>query len=93
MLGDSLEASISKNFHSQYSAILVSSKLLRSRGLGQIDIAYIKEKQIIVLEVKSSQIGRKACYQSKQITRLRRSTMFLCQLFKLKSKLKFIAKR
>ena len=93
MKGDSLEAEISKKYHTQHNAVLVSPKLLRSKGLGQIDVSYMENNKIIILEVKSSRIGKQVCYSSKQITRLRYSTLFLCQVFKLKSELKFIAKR
>lgn len=93
MKGIDLEIEVSKLLHNQYIAILVSSKLLRARRLGQLDIVVLDKNTIVVYEIKSSEIGIQAVYKSKQITRLRSSTYFLSMIFELKSKLNFIAKR
>lgn len=80
--GNLAEEITSVNFHSTGTALLVSSLLLRRRSMGQIDLARIEKKVIIVAEVKSNG------YMSyKQNLRLRLAAGFLSQIFSLNSKL------
>jgi hypothetical protein len=60
--GDTGESDYSREFHEQHTPFLISSTLLRSMNLGQIDIAYLKRKPsqlkkswvLHLIEVKSS---------------------------------------
>ena len=45
------ELACSLKFHSRYPAVLLSSKVLHSRQLGQVDLCFI-QKKIIIVEVK-----------------------------------------
>jgi hypothetical protein len=69
---------------------LVSGQLLRSRILGQIDLARLVKKRndwvIEVMEVKSSQIGIETIEMG-QGQRLRGSLVFLSSLFGYPAKL------
>ncbi len=58
--GERLERKLSAEFHSQGIPFLVSPDVLRSRGLGQLDILRLKKKAdwiVEIAEVKSSHIG------------------------------------
>ncbi len=77
MKGEALEAFWSKKYHSMYQSLLVSDKSLRSRNLGQIDIAFFAKNQLVVLEVKSS-----GTIKQRQLQRLEKSSRFLSGLFK-----------
>ncbi len=87
-LGSSLglknELKFSLCFHQEGVPLLVSPLLLRSRGLGQIDLGrFIKTGQdweIELAEVKSSHLGKEVM-SLKQKQRLRASGNFLGSLF------------
>jgi len=76
------EIKASKNIHSQNTALLISPKILRSRGMGQVDLACYdsKNKKIILVEVKSSEFGIMSL-QGNQMRRLMHVQSFLSQLF------------
>lgn len=93
MLGKSVELNLSKSFHSHNKAILISSLYLRRKGLGQIDISYLNNHKLILVEVKSSLIGKKVLYKGDQITRLRRAAIMLSFELNMVVELKIIAKR
>jgi hypothetical protein len=48
-----LESLLSELFHSEFTPILISSRFLRKRGGGQVDIAYFHGDIIYLIEVKS----------------------------------------
>lgn len=74
--GDDFEKSMSELLHSNRLPLLVSPMVLRSRGLGQVDVATISKKNIIVWELKSSlRLGLN------QRDRIRAAASFLSQLF------------
>ena len=80
--GNEAEKLASIEFHSSATALLVSSLLLRRRSMGQIDLARIDRRGIVIGEVKSSgRIG------SKQNLRLCLTANYLSQIFSLNSKL------
>ena len=88
--GLSLELKHSVEFHQNSIPILVSPKLLRSRQLGQIDLARMLRDhdghKIEVAEVKSSKTGEEASLRS-QRQRLMASTSYLASLFGVRIKL------
>lgn len=47
------EKKCSRFWHTRHLAILVSSLVLRSRGLGQIDLCFKERGVLVVVEVKS----------------------------------------
>lgn len=72
-------------YHSDKTAVLASSLLLRKLGAGQVDFCYIQNSCLHLLEVKSSWLGVKACQggsrgRSSQFSRLRDSGEFLSQV-------------
>lgn len=77
--GQKLEEKESIEFHSSEVALLVCPQLLRSRGMGQIDLARWEKKYKIirVREVKS----RPEFYGETQRRRLKESVRFLATLF------------
>lgn len=85
------ELKLSIEFHQKGVPLLVSSSLLRSRSLGQIDLAritYDREGWVIeVGEVKSSQMGIEQMERS-QKRRLYSSQRFLSGLFGHRSHLR-----
>lgn len=89
-LGLSLELERSKEFHQDKIPLLVSSSLLRSRDMGQIDLAGVYKKQgewlMEIAEVKSSQVGEENFLRS-QRKRLNAAQGFLSGLLGMKSKL------
>ncbi|HXH29620.1 MAG TPA: hypothetical protein VNJ01_02295 [Bacteriovoracaceae bacterium] len=70
--------------------MLLSSQLLRSRNLGQIDLSKLTRLQdewiIEIVEVKSSQLGA-ASMERIQKLRLQDSQRFVSAVFGLRSKL------
>lgn len=84
------EIAASQSFHLDGIPLLVSSTLLRSRQLGQIDLARIRvDKQgwlIELAEVKSSQLGVEQMERS-QKRRLFASQHFLSGIFGHRSRL------
>jgi hypothetical protein len=89
--GDMLESESSEYFHREGVPVLVSSLVLRSMNLGQIDIAYLKrnlEKKynnkwtLVIIETKFS------IYPSgMQLARLRRTQDYLSRILEMESKL------
>lgn len=82
--GELLEAKISEEYHLKFTPLLVSPKLLRDYGLGQIDVAFIyktnlsKEWEAKIIECKISQ------YPSKiQIKRLLNSCDYLSKVLNM----------
>ena len=74
--GEISELRESEKFHVTGLALLVSSKLLRARSMGQIDLAKIESREIIIGEVKTSgHLGHK------QNLRLRLTANYLSQIF------------
>jgi hypothetical protein len=88
--GYSLEVFHSISFHSNSIPVLVSAQVLRSRNLGQVDLARIyrdHEGQFIELtEVKSSQIGLHLS-QFQQKNRLAGAGKFISGVLGLRIKL------
>ncbi len=84
------EKKFSSEFHEQGIPLLVSPMLLRSRDLGQIDLARIikprDEWVVEIAEVKSSLMGE-AQMQKSQKRRLFSSQHFLAMLFGHRTKL------
>ena len=85
--GDLLESDYSEYFHQKGVPALISSMLLRSQNLGQIDIAYLKKNLqkkwiLTIIETKFSQ------YPSRQqMMRLRRTQDYLSRILDVESKL------
>src|SRR3989344_4971378 len=90
------ELFFSQEFHATGLPLLVSSTLLRSRHLGQIDLARLcKDKQgwiIEIGEVKSSQMGEQQMEKNQKI-RLWNSQKFLASLFGHRTKLLRMTKK
>lgn len=88
--GPENEIRCSIDFHKKGLPLLVSSQLLRSRNLGQIDLArLVKDKEGWVLEmgeVKSSEVGGEQMLRS-QRSRLFSAQRFLAGLFGHRTKL------
>ncbi|MCM2348480.1 MAG: hypothetical protein NDI69_00575 [Bacteriovoracaceae bacterium] len=80
----------SLSFHAQGTALLVSPQLLRSRSLGQIDLARIRKDKdgwlLEIAEVKSSEVGEEQFLRF-QKSRLMNAQKFLAGLFGHRSKL------
>ena len=82
------ELEASKDFHSVGIPLLVSPKILRSRNLGQIDLARLLKKNegwiINIAEVKSSDLGQMQMQKSQKY-RLISSQNFLSSIFGIPS--------
>lgn len=81
--GDILEAQASKYFHRECVPALVSSLILRSKNLGQIDVAYLERdhKKIWVLKIVET---KSSVYPSRnQMMRLRRTQDYLSRLLEM----------
>ena len=77
--GQNLEARESLEFHRAETALLVCPRILRDKGMGQIDLARLENKNILrVREVKS----RPEFYGKRQRKRLKESVKFLSILFR-----------
>lgn len=75
--------------HSQNIPILVSSQVLRSRSLGQVDVVCINaRKEIEIYEVKSSEQGSHLTHT--QYRRLTATLIFLTAVFALPGRLKVV---
>lgn len=94
--GHKLEIEFSKDFHSEGLPLLVSPALLRSRDLGQIDLARLKKDKegwvVEVGEVKSSELGVEQMVKS-QMRRLFASQKFLASVFGHRTKLVRLVKK
>ena len=86
------EKEMSFKEHSRYFPVLISSLLLRKYGCGQIDLSYIKNNELQIIELKSSKIGIQAMF-TKQYKRLLLSVALLQSLLNIPVNLKIIAKR
>lgn len=81
--GDILESKASRYFHRECAAFLVSSLVLRSKNLGQIDVAYLEKDSnktwvLKIVETKSS------IYPSRgQLIRLRGTQDYLSRLLEM----------
>ena len=84
--GDHLEADASELITKLGAPILISPKLLRSYGCGQVDLAVYARGKVIILEVKS----RPSLISQKQLKRLRKSCHFLSTHFNAHVELKII---
>lgn len=85
MLGQIQESLQTKLFHNLGTPVLVSSLVLRSKGLGQIDVAYIHKTlhwKLKIIEIKS-----KTAPSRKQWHRLLRAQDFLGKVLEMESKL------
>ncbi len=84
------EIFFSRIFHAEGTPLLVSPLVLRSRSLGQIDLARLKKSQLEWIleigEVKSSQVGQEQFLRG-QKKRLLSSQKFLSGIFGARSKL------
>lgn len=76
--GDLKEREVSLKYQSK-TAVLVSSRLLRSLGAGQVDFCYVENNQLFILESKASPIGRMA-WNPAQRARLLRASRFLSSI-------------
>ncbi len=71
--GDKFEKEVSLYFHASYTPILISSKVLRHRSMGQVDVAFEKKGRVYIAECKSgkSRVGRW------QLLRLQQASQFI----------------
>lgn len=89
--GESVEKKISLSFHQEGLPLLVSPVVLRSRGLGQIDLArFVKGPEMVleICEVKSSKLGSQSMREQRR--RLLQASAFLASVFG--KTIKFIVK-
>ncbi len=85
--GESFEKEVSKRFHRDSTPVLVSSKVLRQFGMGQVDLARIKNGILEIAEVKYSQrLG------ARQAKRLLASADYIGKVLGLSVKFNFIHK-
>lgn len=88
--GLSVEINFSKQFHLKGVPLLVSPLVLRSRGMGQVDLARIGKEYaewiVEIAEVKTSLVGQH-CLMRSQKSRLLASQRFLTGIFGHKSRL------
>lgn len=70
--GEQFEKDFSKNVFFNEIPLLVSSKLLREKNLGQIDFAKYSKDKIIIYELKNSKEPSK-----KQLMRLRETSNYI----------------
>lgn len=76
-IGEEFEKAQSIFFHGQGIPLLVSPRLLRKKNLGQIDLAIIKNKKIIVIELKKNKTSLNHSHFSRQKIRLKASCDYL----------------
>lgn len=86
------ERTLSSKIHSSKTAVLISSQFLRKYNCGQVDIAYVENGELNLVEVKSSVSGLYSM-QKTQLLRLERSAALMKSLIQIPVNLKFIAKR
>lgn len=85
--GDMLESNLSLKFHHKGVPALVSSAVLRSLNLGQVDIVYL-EKNLSnqwVLKIIETKFSQYPSHQ--QMRRLRRTQDYLSRVLEMESKL------
>jgi len=85
--GESYEKEVSISFHSNGLPLLVSQKLLRQKGLGQVDMAKWSKDKITLAEVKCT-----SRLTSTQLRRLSASGDYLSNLLHTSCKFIFIHK-
>ncbi len=73
--GEKLECELSLKYHSLYTPVLISPLILRARGSGQIDLCYLKEDCLNIIECKNG--GHLA---KKQFIRLKQSGELLASI-------------
>ena len=81
--GMSWEKITSRRWHRKGLPLLVSPKLLRARGCGQVDVAVIDRGTIYVVECKSGGEVARVQYQ-----RLKRSAHFLSTVLRRPSQIR-----
>jgi Holliday junction resolvase-like predicted endonuclease len=86
------EQVVCRDLHLKNTPVLISSQLLRRYDCGQVDVSYVKDNVLHLVEVKSSQVGV-SNYFTKQYLRMMRSAKLLTSLVQMPIKLKIIAKR
>lgn len=76
--GRLIECSVSSRIHAKGVVLLIDPYFLRSKNMGQVDLAIILERHLIIIECKSN------CYlSSNQRVRLMRSGMTLSRKLKI----------
>lgn len=90
--GDLYERYLSEKAHKKFIPVLISSKFLRKFNCGQIDISYVDQGEIVLIETKSSRVGVESMFRA-QSRRLQRSVALLTSLFEIPVRFKIIAKR
>lgn len=93
IVGASAESKSSVKLHSIGTPFLISSLFLRSRGLGQVDIAYIKKRTLNLVEVKNSSLGVRKLYSSDQFLRLNETAKFFSIILDVNTRVKSIAQK
>jgi hypothetical protein len=87
--GDMLESELSVVFHQNIRCVpaLISSLVLRSQNLGQIDIAFLEKnnKKKWVLKIIETKFSQFPCRM--QLMRLKRSQDYLSKVLDVESKL------
>lgn len=79
----------SQHIHADGTPLLASSLVLRSRGMGQIDICRVSLQDVIeIFEVKSSSQGCILSFAQRQ--RLQHSLHFLTLIFNISGRIKTI---
>lgn len=79
--GTYFELEQSRFWHQKGIPLLVSADILRTRSMGQVDLAVITQMQIIVIECKSSIVGVEGTQLSRQYHRLKNSADFIAKIF------------
>lgn len=87
--GNLNEKIASLNYHNQNKALLISSKLLRAYDLGQVDLSYIKNGRIHLVEVKSSQTGI-SHLSRRQKHRIYKSADFIAQILDVEVQINYL---
>lgn len=93
IVGASAELKSSVKLHSIGTPFLISSLFLRSRDLGQVDIAYFHNKTLYFIEVKNSVLGVSKLYSSTQISRLKKAAKFFSIIFDVNTRVKSVAQK
>lgn len=70
--GEQFEKELSSKFHEKYTPVLISAEVLRSRGAGQVDLCYLHDDQLNLVECKNG-----GYLSPKQHTRLKDSGAIL----------------
>jgi Holliday junction resolvase-like predicted endonuclease len=92
-VGASAESKSSAKFHFIGTPFLISSLFLRSRGLGQVDIAYFHKNILSFIEVKNSALGVSKLYNSTQISRLNKAAKFFSIILDVNTRVKSVAQK